>query len=223
MGTEDPFGEQETLLPAAQMTESVVPRKFQDTAGSQDKSLISRKKSQETDLSGALKDGADGQIPIDPAEVALARVRARPRETPKTRSRRPKYAGPSTRIRFSGSGPDLRDPQTLNSALGSWARESGVEANLTVAGLTSRWAEIVGDLVASHVSADTYEQFPDGGGRLTITADSPGWESTMNYQTETIKRRIREELGADLVTEIVVRTPGRKKHGRWRVQSGRRR
>ncbi|MDA9913196.1 DUF721 domain-containing protein, partial [Candidatus Nanopelagicales bacterium] len=86
-----------------------------------------------------------------------------------------------------------------------------------------RWAEIVGDLVASHVSADGYEQFKEGGGRLTVTADSPGWESTMEYQAETIKRRIREELGEDLVTEIVVRRAGRKRPGRWRVQSGRRR
>lgn len=202
MATE-PMAGQESLLPA----------------------VVSPEPRGETDLPADAGSLASPDDPgIDPAEVALARVRLRPREKSKARtSRRARYTTPTTGVQFSGSGSDLRDPQPLDAAMGSWVRQTGVKANLTVAGLTGRWAEIVGELVASHVSADGYEQFEQGGGRLTVTADSPGWESTMEYQAETIKRRIREELGEDLVTEIVVRRAGRKKSGRWRVQSGRRR
>ena len=171
------------------------------------------------------KDSRDSTDDVDPAAVALARVRSAVRSG----SRRGKSSKPGryrfnrgTGPRFSGPGPDARDPKLLGSAVDSWAHDLGVQPQLTVAGLTGRWAEIVGELVAAHVTADEYHRLPDGG-RLVVTADSPGWESSMNYQVETIKRRIAEELGSGLVTVIEVRTAGRSRRRGWRVQSGRRR
>lgn len=162
---------------------------------------------------------------VDPAAVALARVRSAAR----TGSGRGQSAQPGRRrpfrgagAGFSGPGPDGRDPKPLGRAVDSWAEDLGVQAQLTVAGLTARWAEIVGDLVASHVTADEYHRLPHGG-RLVVTADSPGWESSMNYQVDTIKRRIAEELGSGLVTVIEVRSAGRSRRRGWRVQTGRRR
>lgn len=174
---------------------------------------------------GEPNDKVDPADQIDPAAVALARVRSAARSG----SRRAQASRPGRRrsprgtgARFSGPGPDSRDPKLLGRVVDSWAEDMGVQAQLTVAGLTSRWAEIVGDLVASHVTADEYHRLPHGG-RLIVTADSPGWESSMNYQTETIKRRIAEELGSGLVTVIEVRTVGRSRRRGWRVQTGRRR
>lgn len=170
-------------------------------------------------------DPTDQVDQIDPAAVALARVRSaarsgsrRGKSSQPGRRRSDRGAGPG----FSGPGPDGRDPKPLGRAVDSWADDLGVQAQLTVAGLTARWSEIVGDLVASHVTADEYHRLPQGG-RLVVTADSPGWESSMNYQVETIKRRIAEELGSGLVTVIEVRTAGRSRRRGWRVQSGRRR
>lgn len=168
---------------------------------------------------------SDAAESVDSAAVALARVRSAARSrSRRAQSTRPGWrrsergAGPD----FSGPGPDGRDPKLLGPAVDSWADERGVQSQLTVAGLTARWAEIVGDLVASHVTADEYHQLPQGG-RLVVTADSPGWESSMKYQVETIKRRIAEELGSGLVTVIEVRTAGRSRRRGWRVQHGRRR
>jgi predicted nucleic acid-binding Zn ribbon protein len=160
---------------------------------------------------------------VDPAAVALARVRtaAKSKKSAQSPSKYRSYrSGPVGG--FSGPGPDARDPRLLGPSLDSWAADRGFQSQLTVAGLTSRWAEIVGELVASHVTADEYHRMPIGG-RLVITADSPGWESTMKYQTETIKRRIAEELGSGLVTVIEVRGLGRSRRKGWRVQTGRRR
>lgn len=172
-----------------------------------------------------LRGPGDSADDVDPAAVALARVRSaarsgsrRGRSSKPGRYRFDRGPGPG----FSGPGPDRRDPKLLGSAVDSWARDLGVQPQLTVAGLTARWAEIVGELVAAHVTADEYHRLPDGG-RLVVTADSPGWESSMNYQVETIKRRIAEELGSGLVTVIEVRTAGRSRRRGWRVQSGRRR
>lgn len=158
----------------------------------------------------------------DPAALALARVRAAAKSSQRASAkstRRSHWSGNTGGM--SGPGPDARDPRTLGSAIKNWANQGGFSAQLTVAGLTSRWAEIVGELVASHVTADEYHRLPDGG-RLVVTADSPAWESTMKYQTRDLKRRISEELGSGLVTVIEIRGLGRTRKRGWRVQSGRR-
>ena len=162
-------------------------------------------------------------VGADPAILALARVRSVARTEPESRWKGgPRRSKKPRGIQFSGSGPDLRDPQRLAYAIDSWADQTGNQSQLTVAGLTSRWAEIVGDVVASHVTADEYHQ-EAGGGRLVITADSPGWQSSMKYQQDTILKRIAEELGSGLVTTIEVRVVGAKRRKGWRVQTGRRR
>ena len=159
---------------------------------------------------------------VDPAIVALARVRSAAKKQQARPSNFGRFFRPRGRGGFSGPGPDARDPRRLGNAMDSWANDRGVQAELTVAGLTSRWEEIVGDHVARHVTADEYHRLPTGG-RLVITADTPAWESTMKYQIDTIKRRIAEELGDGLVTVVEVRGLGRTRRKGWRVQTGRRR
>jgi predicted nucleic acid-binding Zn ribbon protein len=60
------------------------------------------------------------------------------------------------------------------------------------------------------------------GGELIIVADAAEWAVQLKYLVPKIQQRIDEELGAGVVTNVIVRGPGRTTTGGWRVRTGRR-
>ncbi|GAB2867949.1 DciA family protein [Nocardioides pacificus] len=104
--------------------------------------------------------------------------------------------------RVSGAFPDERDPQTLDSTLGRLVSDHGWAVDLRVHGVFGRWAELVGDEVASHC---TPEAFADG--KLTVRTDSTAWATQLRLLAPTIVRRLNEELGHGTVVLIEVLGP----------------
>ena len=115
--------------------------------------------------------------PADPAEPAphddagldLARTlaRATARSSPSRRKAARRNDRPRTPGRVSGSHPDDRDPQTLDSALTRMVDDRGWQVDLRVAAMFARWGEIVGAEVCAHSKS---ESFADG--RLFVRTDS---------------------------------------------------
>jgi predicted nucleic acid-binding Zn ribbon protein len=164
---------------------------------------------------------SDDESGIDLAKALLARV------TADARSGRLAARGGSGQAgsRFgrrrpadtsrSGAGPDDRDPQLLASSVERLGTERGWQVPLAVAGVTARWAEIVGPELATHCVPDTYTD-----GSLTVRADSTAWATQVRLLASTLVRRLNDELGASTVTRITVLGPSGPswRKGKFRVK-----
>src|SRR6478735_10827487 len=95
-----------------------------------------------------MDDEASAPRGADLAREALAAARASSAARRKAAGRTPMAgrgsAGNLRRRRWSGSGPDARDPQPLSATLRTWVVSAGAGADLTKATVFGRWPQIVG-------------------------------------------------------------------------------
>ena len=167
--------------------------------------------------------GIPGTPPEEPhrddgLDLARALTRAAARSTPMARSKKRRDPRTTVRGRVSGSHPDERDPQLLDSTLSRLVDDHGWALDLRVHGVFGRWAELVGDDVAAHC---TPESFADG--RLVVRTDSTAWATQLRLLAPTVVRRLNEELGHGTVTLIEVLGPHLPtwKKGRRSTRDGR--
>ncbi|WP_035063117.1 DUF721 domain-containing protein, partial [Cellulomonas bogoriensis] len=104
--------------------------------------------------------------------------------------------------RRSGARRDRRDPTLLGETLQRMATERGWSTELSVAAVTARWREVVGDQVADHCVPETFD-----GGVLVVRTDSTTWATNLRLLVPELLRRLEMELGADVVTEVRVLGP----------------
>lgn len=124
--------------------------------------------------------------------------------------------------RFSGSHPDDRDPQSLDTTLGRLLAEQGWEGDLRVHAVFAHWDAIVGREVAEHVRPVSYAR-EESQARLVVQTDSTAWATQMRLLAATVVRRLNAELGDGSVSVIDVRGPGAPnwRKGRRFVRGGR--
>lgn len=111
-------------------------------------------------------------------------------------------SGPKTFKRTNSASS--RDPKLLGDLLDDFSIQADLAAPLAVSGLTLKWADIVGDEVAEHVSIT---EFGENSGLLKLAADSTAWATQIRMLIPQIAARIDEEIGAEIVKEIVVSAP----------------
>ena len=148
--------------------------------------------------------GEPGDTPAhrdDGLDLARAIARATAGTTPVARRKKPRRDRPNP-TRVSGSHPDDRDPQLLDSTLSRLVADHGWELDLRVHGVFGRWPELVGEEVAAHC---TPESFADG--RLVVRTDSTAWATQLKLLAPTVVRRLNDELGQGTVTVIEVVGP----------------
>lgn len=148
----------------------------------------------------------------DLAKAALARARAAARaagrtptsRTSGTRGRRTgRSPGSSTNpANRSGAGPDERDPQTLDTLVSRLLAERGWETDVAVAGVLSRWEQLVGPELATHCRAEGLED-----GVLTVVTRSTAWATQVRLLAPQLVRRLNEQLGHGTVQRVRVRGP----------------
>jgi predicted nucleic acid-binding Zn ribbon protein len=102
----------------------------------------------------------------------------------------------------SGSHPDERDPQLLDSTIGRLIAEQGWGTDVRVHGVFSRWDHLVGRDVAQHCRPEAYAD-----GKLVVRTDSTAWATQMRLLAPTVVRRLNEELGDGTVLVIDVLGP----------------
>ena len=134
------------------------------------------------------------------ARAALHRAQAAAR----SRGFRQGQAGPRRAPdQRSGAGRDGRDPALLGETVARLTAQLGWSAEISVGGVIGRWRDIVGDQVAEHCTPETFED-----GQLVVRADSTSWAVAMQrYHLADLRRRLEEEVGPDVVTEIRVLGP----------------
>jgi predicted nucleic acid-binding Zn ribbon protein len=115
----------------------------------------------------------------------------------------------------SSAHPDDRDPQPLDSTLGRFVTDQGWETELRVHGVFTRWASVVGQEVAAHVTPESYAD-----GRLVVRTDSTAWATEMKLLAGNLVHRLNQDLGDGTVEVIDVLGPHtpRWTSGRFRVK-----
>src|SRR6478752_7870603 len=155
--------------------------------------------------------GSSGSGPAPPrgadlAREALAAARASTAARRKAAGRTPAAsrggAGNLRRRRWSGSGPDQRDPQPLGATLRTWIANAGAGADLTKATLFARWEKIVGPEVADHCAPVTLVD-----GELLVEAESTAWATQIRMLAPQLLRKINAEVGDRTVLRIRARGP----------------
>ena len=180
-------------------------------------------------------DGPQRPIPApsgaDLAKAALAAARKRAREAEQAAARqpgprKPRYGAAAlgqggwgrSAGRHSGSGPDDRDPQTLEATMGRLLAESGWEEPAAVGGVIHGWADLVGPRIAAHCVPVSFAE-----GVLTVQTDSTAWATELrNLSTQLLTRlnaAVPSKPGAQAINRLAVQGPNAPswRHGRLSV------
>lgn len=116
---------------------------------------------------------------------------------------------------MSGPGDDPRDPKRVGSVLDSYITDRGWEVGVSIHTLLARWEDVVGEVVASHSSPETYEA-----GVVVVRTDSTAWATQLRTIAPQIVAKLNAAVGDGSVTRVEVRGPDAPswKHGRLRVK-----
>lgn len=108
----------------------------------------------------------------------------------------------SGRRRWSGPGPDSRDPQLLGSLTGEIARSRGWSTRVSEGAVFGRWREVVGEQIAAHATPTTLNE-----GVLTVSAESTAWATQLRMVQSQILAKIAAAVGDGIVTSLKIVGP----------------
>jgi len=110
--------------------------------------------------------------------------------------------GAASRRRWSGPGPDSRDPQTLGAATGDVARSRGWSGRVAEGAVFGRWHEVVGAQIADHAVPTALHE-----GVLTVSAESTAWATQLRMVQAQLLAKIAAAVGDGVVTAVKITGP----------------
>ncbi|MFT3716509.1 MAG: DUF721 family protein [Gordonia sp. (in: high G+C Gram-positive bacteria)] len=135
-----------------------------------------------------------------------ARAQAKAAGKPVGRGRTSPLAGRSrtdrSRRRWSGAGPDGRDPQPLGRLAGSLAKTRGWTPKISEGTVFGLWPSIVGDDIAAHAEPTSLAE-----GTLHVRAESTAWATQLRYVQAQILAKIAAAVGDGVVTSLRITGP----------------
>lgn len=108
----------------------------------------------------------------------------------------------TSRRRWSGSGPDSRDPQPLGRLAGGIARERGWRPRIAEGTVLGLWEQIVGPEIAAHAQPITLRDSV-----LHVQAESTAWATQLRYVQRQILAKIAASVGDGTVTSLKITGP----------------
>ncbi|MCB1291075.1 DUF721 family protein [Mycolicibacterium sp.] len=145
---------------------------------------------------------------MDLVRRALEDARAAARERGKhvgqgRRSPTPRRAAsPGTRRRWSGPGPDSRDPQPLGRLTRDLANTRGWSSRVAEGAVFAQWAEVVGDQIAEHAAPTALRD-----GVLTVSAESTAWATQLRMVQSQLLAKIAAAVGNRVVSSMRITGP----------------
>lgn len=109
----------------------------------------------------------------------------------------------------SGARSGGRDPRTLTETLGALLAQRGWNQDVAVGGVIGRWPQIVGDDIAAHSTAESFENSV-----LTVRAHSTAWATQLKFLIPNLLSRIASDIGDGVVREIRIIGPDAPKFSR---------
>ncbi|HEX2284639.1 MAG TPA: DciA family protein, partial [Mycobacterium sp.] len=83
-------------------------------------------------------------------EEARGAARSQGKDVGRGRGSAPRRVAGASRRRWSGPGPDARDPQPLGAATRDLARSRGWSGRVAEGAVFGRWPGVVGEQIAAH-------------------------------------------------------------------------
>ncbi|RPA64723.1 DUF721 family protein [Gordonia oryzae] len=156
--------------------------------------------------SAALPDGLTGYERARRAlEEARASARAAGKSVGQGRASPPRRrlgVRQGGRRRWSGSGPDARDPQPFGRLVGGLARERGWQPRIAEGTLFGMWEQIVGSDISAHATPTSLRD-----NVLYIQAESTAWATQLRYVQSQILAKIATAIGDGMVTSLKITGP----------------
>ena len=120
------------------------------------------------------------------------------RRSPSTR----RNADPNGRRRWSGPGPDGRDPQPLGRAARELSNNRGWSPRVAEGTVFAQWPLVVGDLIAEHAQPTALRE-----GVLSIAAESTAWATQLRMVQAQVLAKIAAAVGDGVVTAVRITGP----------------
>jgi predicted nucleic acid-binding Zn ribbon protein len=106
------------------------------------------------------------------------------------------------RRRWSGPGPDDRDPQPFGRLVSRVSLDRGWSPRLTDATVLGRWPQLVGSDIADHCTPLSLRD-----GELVLQAESTAWATQLRTLSRQLLHRLAVGVGKDVVRRIRVVGP----------------
>lgn len=103
---------------------------------------------------------------------------------------------------YSGSRPDPRDPQGIESVLKKVLGNLGWNAGMSAGRVLEEWDDIVGERLATHCRPVSFED-----GVLVVSASSSAWAAQLRMLTPQLITTIEERVGSHVISELTVTGP----------------
>lgn len=113
-----------------------------------------------------------------------------------------RVAGTPGRRRWSGPGPDRRDPQPLGAVARDVAKKRGWSARVAEGAVFGRWPAVVGHQIAEHATPTALRD-----GVLSVSAESTAWATQLRLIQAQLIAKIAAEVGDGVVTTLKITGP----------------
>ena len=114
----------------------------------------------------------------------------------------PRRVAGGGRRRWSGPGPDGRDPQLFGNVTNELARSRGWSNRVAQGAVFGRWRSVVGDQIAAHASPTSLHE-----GVLTVSAESTAWATQLRLVQSQLLAKIAAAVGDGVVTSLKIQGP----------------
>ena len=111
-------------------------------------------------------------------------------------------ASKKTRRRWSGPGPDGRDPQLFGAATSDLARSRGWNRRVAEGSVFGRWRSVVGEQIAAHATPTSLNS-----GVLTVSAESTAWATQLRMVQSQLLAKIAAAVGDGVVSSLKIVGP----------------
>ena len=122
----------------------------------------------------------------------------RGRRLPPTR----RVAGAASRRRWSGPGPDSRDPQPLGNVTRDVAKKQGWSSRVAEGTVVGQWPSVVGHHIADHATPTALHD-----GVLSVSAESTAWATQLRIIQAQVLAKIAAAVGDGVVTTLKITGP----------------
>jgi predicted nucleic acid-binding Zn ribbon protein len=113
-----------------------------------------------------------------------------------------RVAGAGSRRRWSGPGPDSRDPQPLGAVARDVAKKHGWSLRVAEGVVFGQWPSVVGEHIAEHASPTALRD-----GILSVSAESTAWATQLRIIQAQVLAKIAAAVGDGVVTSLKITGP----------------
>ncbi|MGL6235871.1 MAG: DciA family protein [Segniliparus sp.] len=117
-------------------------------------------------------------------------------------SKAPKPERKPERFRWSGPGPDVRDPQTFSDLCGQLQKKETWSAKLAQGKIFAAWPTIVGEQIASHATPVQLSE-----GLLHVQAESTAWATQLRLMQSQLLEKFSHHVGKNVVRGLKITGP----------------